>query len=93
MMFVNMTFSLYDMAFFKLLLFKELTFIFYLLSLQLALCCVAALKAAPYIVLSAVYIFLLVLGDQRKYSEKSEICICLDPCFLNRFSLFGPHLD
>ena len=36
------------------------------------------------------YIFLLVLEDQRKYSEKSEICICLDPCFLNRFSLFGP---
>ena len=40
-----------------------------------------------------VYIFLLVLGDQRKYSEKSEICVCLDPCILNRFSLFGPHLD
>ena len=49
--------------------------------------------AAPYIVHSVVYIFLLVLGDQRKYSEKSEICICLDPCILNRFSLFGPHLD
>ena len=62
------------------LLLKELTFIFYLLSLELALCCVAALKTAPYIVHSAVYIFLLVLGDQRKYSEKSEICIYLDPC-------------
>ena len=34
------------------------------------------------IVHSAVYIFLLVLGDQRKYSEKSEICICLDPSIL-----------
>ena len=47
-------------------------------------------SALPYIVHNAVYIFLFVLGDQRKYSEKSEICICLDPCILNRFSLFGP---
>ena len=38
-----------------------LIFIFYLLSLQLVLCRVAALKAAPYIVHSAVYILLLVL--------------------------------
>ena len=34
--------------------------------------------------------FLLVLGDQRKYSEKSEICICLDPFILNRFLIFWP---
>ena len=30
---------------------------------------------------------------RRKYSEKSENIIGLDPCFLNRFSLFRPHLD
>ena len=30
---------------------------------------------------------------ERKYSEKSEIFICLDPCILNRFLLFGPCLD
>ena len=42
-------------------------------------------------VICLVYIFLLVLGDQRKYSEKSEICICLDPCILKRFLLFGPQ--
>ena len=34
---------------------------FYLLSLQLVLCCVVALKVAPHIVHSAIYVFLLVL--------------------------------
>ena len=33
---------------------KKFTFIFYLLSLQLVLCCVAVLKSSPYIVHSAV---------------------------------------
>ena len=37
--------------------------------------------------------FLLVLWDQRIYSQKSENIIGLDPCILNRFSLFGPHFD
>ena len=53
----------------------------------------AAIKSTPYIVHSAVYIFLLVLCDQWKYSEKSENFIWLEPCILNMFSSFGPHLD
>ena len=68
------------------LLLKEFIFIFYLLSLQLVLCRVAALKAAPYIVHSAVNILLLVLLDQRKYSEKSEDIIGLDSYILNSLS-------
>ena len=35
--------------------------VFYLLSLQLVLCCVAVLKSDPFIVHSAVYILLLVV--------------------------------
>ena len=30
---------------------------------------------------------------QWKYFEKQENSICLDPCILNMFSSFGPHLD
>ena len=54
---------------------------FYLLSLQLVLCRVAALKAAPYIVHSAVYILLLVLLDQQKYSEKSGTHLYISICY------------
>ena len=76
------------------LLLKELIFIVYLLSLHLVLCCVAALKAAPYIVHSAVYIFSFwsfeISGNMLR---NRKIFICLDPCVLNMFSSFGPHLD
>ena len=54
------------------------------------LCRVAALKTAPYIVHSAVYILLLVLWDQKKYSEKSENIIGLDPYILNSFIYSDP---
>ena len=33
---------------------------------------------------------LLVLSDQKKYSEKSENIICLDPYILNSFSYLDP---
>ena len=38
----------------------------------------------------AVYILLLVLLDQQKYSEKSENIIGLDPYILNSFSYLDP---
>ena len=50
----------------------------YLLSLQLVLCRAAAVKSLPALILSADYILLLVLLDQRMYFEKSKIVICLD---------------
>ena len=75
------------------LLLKELIFIFYLLSLQLVLCRVAALKSGPYIVHSAVYILLLVLSDQQKYSEKSEKNYRFRFIYSKQFELFEPHLD
>ena len=40
-------------------------------------------KAAPYIARSVVYIFILVLCDQQKYSEKSENMIGLDSYIQN----------
>ena len=64
------------------LLLEELSFIFYLLSLQLVLCCLVAIKSGPYIVHSAVYILILVLWDQQNYSEKSENIIGLDSYIL-----------
>ena len=52
--------------------FKGSQFHFYLLLLQRVLYCVAALKVSPYIFHSVDHIFLMVLCDQRGYSEKSE---------------------
>ena len=51
---------------------------------------VAALKTAPYVVHSAVYILLWVLWDQQKYSDKSENIKGLDPYILNSFSYLDP---
>ena len=59
---------------------------------KVVLCCSPKKQPRTSSIVQFIF-FLLVLGDQRKYSEKSEICICLDPCILNRFSLFGPNLD
>ena len=42
-------------------------------------------SVAPYTIRSAVYMFVWVLLDQRKYSEKSENIISLGQCTLNRF--------
>ena len=57
------------------------------------LCRVAALKVAPYINHSAVYILFLILWDQWKYSEKLENINGLDSYILNRFVLFLSLLD
>ena len=62
------------------LLLKDL--MFYLPSLQLVSCSVAAVKRIlvhqPYY---AVYILFLVLWDKREYSEKSEINDWFRPIF------------
>ena len=47
-------------------------------------------KSGPYIYHSTVYILLLVLLDQEKYSEKSENIIGLDSYILNIFSHLEP---
>ena len=61
---------------------------YHLLSLQLVLCHVAAVKSLPALIYSADYILPLVLRDQRMYSENSKLVICLDT-FLNKFIFFG----
>ena len=50
----------------------------YLLSMQLVLSRVAALKSFPALIFSADYILLLVLWDHRMYSESSELMTHLD---------------
>ena len=42
---------------------------------------------------SIVHLYFFYPLRSVKYSEKSENILCLDPCFLNSFLLFGPHLD
>ena len=40
--------------------------------------------------------FIFSFGHLRPaeiFREIRKKYICLDPCILNRFSLFGPHLD
>ena len=53
----------------------SLIFAFYLLLLQLVLCCVAALKAAPYIVHSTVYIFSFLEIDLLLPEKNVEVVL------------------
>ena len=57
---------------------KGLSFYSDLLSLQLVLCHTAAIKSLPALMFCADYILLLVLCDQRMYSEGSKKVIRLD---------------
>ena len=54
----------------------------YLLSLQLVLCRVAALKSGP-VHRPQCSLYFTFGPDQQKYSEKSENIICLDSYILN----------
>ena len=57
---------------------SKLFFHSYMLSLQLVLCRVVAVKTLPALNFSADNILRLVLRNQKLYSENSKIVICLD---------------
>ena len=61
------------------LLLKDMNFLLlFVITLQLVLCRVAAVKCLPALIFSADYTLPLVLRDQRIYSEISKIVICSD---------------
>ena len=57
------------------------------MSYQLVLCHVAAVKSLPTFIFSADYILLLVLCDQRIYSENSKRDICLDSFYKQIYNI------